>query len=201
MNTPNPTGAHSPTPSTYENLTAEGWHSVAKEMSDGLEYYRGLLDKMAPYLGEKAFICDDGSVSDSPLRAKFPELVLAEVSDNASLKAELTEARAEVKRLTDLDVINGTHKANLNEVITDLRAQLAAMEGDVFCCPPCDENDYEGFKWCDSHDELEKQLAALEADKARLTEAVKAACYLLPSNGRAFAICDAAINSTKEAKP
>lgn len=60
--------------------------------------------------------------------------------------------------------------------------ELAALKADVFCCPPCNENDYEGFKWKDSHDELEKQLAASKAECERLkhlhTEAMREVAQL-----------------------
>jgi len=46
-----------------------------------------------------------------------------------TLERELTEARAEVERLTDLHVINGTHKANLNEVIATLRSREGKLVG------------------------------------------------------------------------
>lgn len=41
------------------------------------DYYRGLLDACAPYLGPAVYTQDDGGIVDEPLRAKVPELVAA----------------------------------------------------------------------------------------------------------------------------
>lgn len=54
-----------------------GWMETAKTQMDGITYYQGLLDQIAKVFGESAYISDDGSVQDSPLRAKMPELVEA----------------------------------------------------------------------------------------------------------------------------
>lgn len=117
---------------TVDGLDATGWQSVAREMSNNLEYYRGLLDKMAPYLGEKAFTADDGSTSDSPLRAKLLEMVLAEVTENADLRQQLSHAKAEVERLTGELRTQNEKLSNCistiqwsKEVTEDLRTQLA----------------------------------------------------------------------------
>lgn len=51
------------------------WMGTAAEFARSVEYYRGLLDRCAEFIGTDAFTCDDGSRSESPLRAKIPELV------------------------------------------------------------------------------------------------------------------------------
>lgn len=45
----------------------------------------------------------------------------------------------------------------------------AELRADVYCCPPTTENDYEGFKWRDAHEELERENAKLrgELEEAR----------------------------------
>jgi hypothetical protein len=53
----------------------DAWVETAAQFSRNEEYYRGLLDECAKHLGDAAFIADDNSRSDSPLRAKIPELV------------------------------------------------------------------------------------------------------------------------------
>ena len=52
-----------------------GWIDAAAQSSRNEAFYRGLLDETAKHLGPEVFVCDDGSVSDSPLRLKVPELV------------------------------------------------------------------------------------------------------------------------------
>lgn len=53
----------------------ENWKEFAKQESINKDYYIGLLDEIAKVFGDKSYISDDGSVQDSPLRAKMPELV------------------------------------------------------------------------------------------------------------------------------
>ena len=49
----------------------ENW----KHFSRSVEYYGGLLDRCAYFLGKGVYICEDKSIVDMPLRAKIPELV------------------------------------------------------------------------------------------------------------------------------
>lgn len=51
------------------------WMQTAAQNQQNTDYYRDLLDECAKHLGQEVFISDDGSVQDSPLRAKIPELV------------------------------------------------------------------------------------------------------------------------------
>ena len=53
------------------------------------EYYCGLLDKVASYLGPGVFVSDDGSVQDGPLRAKVPEMVATLTVENTRLREAL----------------------------------------------------------------------------------------------------------------
>jgi hypothetical protein len=53
------------------------WMQTAAFHARNEEYYRGLVDACAAPLGEAAYICDDGSRSESVLRAKVPELIVA----------------------------------------------------------------------------------------------------------------------------
>ena len=54
------------------------WTETAAQESRNTEYYRGLLDQIANAIGDEAFIADDGTCSESPLRAKLPRLVAEE---------------------------------------------------------------------------------------------------------------------------
>jgi hypothetical protein len=68
-----------PTPDTIEQAVAErnGWIDSAAMFHRNEEYYRGLLDEIGVMLGPEAYTSEDGSVQDSVLRAKVPELVRA----------------------------------------------------------------------------------------------------------------------------
>lgn len=57
------------------NCLPANWQSTFKHMSDSIEYYRGLVQKIGLMFGEEALISDDGSVQDEVLCAKVPELV------------------------------------------------------------------------------------------------------------------------------
>jgi hypothetical protein len=48
---------------------------MAMEYARSANYYRELIDLVLEHFGEEAYICDDGSLSDEPLRAKVVDLV------------------------------------------------------------------------------------------------------------------------------
>jgi hypothetical protein len=56
---------------------AKNWEETAAQHLRNEDFYRGLLDAVAPWLGAAAYTADDGIVHDSPLRLKIPELVEA----------------------------------------------------------------------------------------------------------------------------
>lgn len=55
--------------------SAQAWYSTAAQMARNAEYYRGLLVRIGEMLGVEAYTADDGSISDSVLCAKLPELL------------------------------------------------------------------------------------------------------------------------------
>jgi hypothetical protein len=67
-----------PTPDTIDEAVRQrdGWINVAAMHHRNEEYYRGLIDQIGEALGPQAYISDDGSVQDSVLRAKVPELAI-----------------------------------------------------------------------------------------------------------------------------
>jgi hypothetical protein len=64
----------------------ENWKQSAAQFLENQRYYCGLLDEIAKNFGHEAYTSDDGSVQDSPLRAKMPELV-------AALQKEVEDAK------------------------------------------------------------------------------------------------------------
>jgi hypothetical protein len=58
-------------------LTAEriAWEQTAASYSRNSDYYRGLVDETANHLGPDVYKSDDGSIQNSPFRAKIPEMV------------------------------------------------------------------------------------------------------------------------------
>lgn len=55
--------------------SAQAWYSTAAQMARNADYYRGLLVQIGQMLGVEAYTADDGSISDSVLCAKLPELL------------------------------------------------------------------------------------------------------------------------------
>lgn len=53
----------------------ENWKETAAQFARNTEYYQGLLDNIAENFGIEAYISQDGSLQDEPLRAKMPDLV------------------------------------------------------------------------------------------------------------------------------
>ena len=65
------------------------WMDTAAQNERNTAYYRGLLDECAKHLGPAVYTADDGSLYDSPVRAKIPELV-AQLSGSLSEGGETT---------------------------------------------------------------------------------------------------------------
>lgn len=76
-----------PAPDTIEQAVRErnGWIDSAAMFHRNECYYRDLLDEIGSLLGPGAHTCDDGSFSESVLRAKLPELVRDALARGASV--------------------------------------------------------------------------------------------------------------------
>jgi len=68
---------------------AKAWEETAAQHCRNEFFYRGLLDQIAVHLGPNVYVSDDGSIQDSPLRLKIPEMV-------ADLRAKLEAAEKEL---------------------------------------------------------------------------------------------------------
>jgi len=73
----------------------DNWKETAAQFARNQDYYTSLLDRISETFGKDAYISDDGSVQDSPLRAKMPELV-------CTLKAERDRLREALEKLAIL---------------------------------------------------------------------------------------------------
>jgi hypothetical protein len=51
------------------------WIEFAAQQQRNTNFYMGILDECAEKLGAEAYTSDDGSVQDSPVRLKIPELI------------------------------------------------------------------------------------------------------------------------------
>lgn len=69
----------------------DGWIDSAKYFSNGMEYYRGLIDEAAKHIGIDMYTADDQGVHPEPLRAKLPECVEHLSAERESYKAMLKE--------------------------------------------------------------------------------------------------------------
>ena len=67
----------------------DAWIETARQHAHNEEYYRGLLDRIGERVGPSAYVSDDGSVQDSVLRAKVPDLVSALLDEVEALRAVL----------------------------------------------------------------------------------------------------------------
>lgn len=52
----------------------DAWIETAREYANGLEFYRGIVQQTGAHFGPAAYTSDDGSVQDSVLALKVPEL-------------------------------------------------------------------------------------------------------------------------------
>jgi hypothetical protein len=67
-------------PDTLERAVHERncWVETAAQFSRNEDYYRGLLDEIAVYIGKEAWKAEDGTIiDDEPCRARIPSLVAA----------------------------------------------------------------------------------------------------------------------------
>lgn len=72
----------------------EAWKHTAEQHLRNEQFYQGLLDDCAFHLGPETFISDDGSVQDSPIRLKIPEMVAALLAHIERLRKVITTARS-----------------------------------------------------------------------------------------------------------
>jgi hypothetical protein len=77
-----------PAPETLEQAIQQrnGWCDTAAFHLRNEDYYRGLVIKIGAMLGPEAYTSDDGSVQDSVLCAKVPELVAKLVALTSSIE-------------------------------------------------------------------------------------------------------------------
>ena len=57
------------------NWPSGNWEEEARRFARDSDYYRGLLEQIGKMLGEEAFICDSGDISEDVLIAKIPEII------------------------------------------------------------------------------------------------------------------------------
>lgn len=72
-----------------EDLRAsrDGWMESARHFANAADYYCGRLDEALALCGPDAYVSDDGSVQDTPIRAKAKELVESVVKERDEYKA------------------------------------------------------------------------------------------------------------------
>jgi len=51
------------------------WMDTAAQNHRNADYYRGLVERCGKAIGEMAYICDDGPVSEDVLCAKVPKII------------------------------------------------------------------------------------------------------------------------------
>ena len=126
------------------------WQETAAAQGRNADYYRGLLDQIAATLGPDAFVSDDGSVQDAPIRAKMPDMV-------GRLKMERDEA---VAALAESD----QGRTDQLRIIMGLRERLENM--DTLLCAAAPLAWAHGIDVDGAH-EWEKQAKALIEAEAK----------------------------------
>ena len=61
------------------------WMSDAAQYHKNSEYYRGLLVQCGKSIGDRAYICDDGTRSEDVLCAKIPEIIANDYNQHPDL--------------------------------------------------------------------------------------------------------------------
>lgn len=107
------------------------WMETAAQFAKNEDFYRRILDRCARSLGPEVFVSDDGSIQDSPLRLKIPELIERLVQDRehplALLSRRVHAANAKWWR----DLVSGEPiTRNVGELLMLAVSELAeALEG------------------------------------------------------------------------
>jgi len=60
------------------------WMQTAAQNQRNTDYYRGLLEKCGEAIGDRSFICDDGTKSEDVLCAKVPEIIANDYINSSS---------------------------------------------------------------------------------------------------------------------
>lgn len=79
-------------------MERDAWIETARMHAKNEDWYRGMIDAALAGVPE-AFVADDGSVHDTPLRAKFPEILAAEREAHEETRRE-RDAQTEIARAT-----------------------------------------------------------------------------------------------------
>lgn len=67
----------------FEGRRVKAWEQSAAEFCSGMEFYRGIVHQVGEMFGVAARTSDDGSIQDSVLALKVPELVAAVLAENS----------------------------------------------------------------------------------------------------------------------
>jgi len=78
-----------------EALMQTNWQESAREYARNLDFYHGIVIKCGEQFGKAAYTSDDGSVQDSVLALKVPQLVEQTLKEVARLKEEVEKAYKE----------------------------------------------------------------------------------------------------------
>jgi hypothetical protein len=80
-----------------DTLTRErdGWEKTAANLLGSVEWHQEQLDRCGYALGHEAFVSDDGSVQDKPLRGKIAEMVEKLCRDQEQQRNEVIEECAQ----------------------------------------------------------------------------------------------------------
>lgn len=112
---------------------AAGWQETAEQNLRDAFFYRGLVEECGKTIGHDAYIADDGSIQDSVLCAKVPELVK---SMSERLRAAEAKVGAVREYITGLDKKPHAELFACN-VAAELESALATTgQGSVLTPPP-----------------------------------------------------------------
>ena len=109
---------------TEVEAARDGWMDTAREFSNGLEFYRGIVQQTGAHFGPAAYTSDDGSVQDSVLALKVPELAAQAQSDASRLsevEATLAGWQRDYRALFDL-------RADIEAERDTMRVEVARLQ-------------------------------------------------------------------------
>ena len=82
---------------------SENWKDSAAQFARGQEFYQGIVAKIGEMFGVAAKTSDDGSVQDSVLALRVPELVERQQTEFAKLRALLRQCAIVIRKVQEED--------------------------------------------------------------------------------------------------
>lgn len=103
--------------------STRAWEETARLHARNEEYYRGLLDEIADHLADpRAYVSDDGSVQEDPIRVRLPALVRGLVHEHRELRGYRCGAEIALRACGEV--------TTRDDVLASIASEIGARDGE-----------------------------------------------------------------------